>query len=221
MPNLEEHCEHSLKRYGVDGRDIHQWLDESCRTYAQGHRQFRHDTETIKFVGKKFGEKYGRQLAENIALDHIMLDHREAIQRRNEEKQEIYRGFTDEERREFYSRNENMRKFLSKSKELKELSRKKPKISDSTLRLFLGIIMVVVVGLLMLLLFLPVPESETAPLARSMPAKLVLVIIFLAGWCLVSQHMWRGRNTMEHTTYDEEKHHQLEKELKELEEKLR
>jgi len=33
--------------------------------------------------------------------------------------------------------------------------------------------------------------------------------------------MWRGRNTIKHTTYDEEKHHQLEKELKELEEKLR
>ena len=220
MPNLEEHCKHSLKHYGVEGREIHAWLDQPCRTYGKGHRQFRHDTETIKFVGKTFGDKYGRDIAENIALDHIMLDHREGIKRRNEEKQEIYRGFTDEERREFYSRNENVGKFHSKSRELKELEKLKPKMSDSTLRLFLGIITVVVAGLQMLLLFLPIPESETAPLARSMPAKLGLVIIFLAGWGLVSQYMWRGRNTIEHTKYDEEKHHQLEKELKELEEKL-
>ena len=104
MPSLEEHCGHTLKRYGIEGREIHQWLDEPSRKHTSGHRQFRHDTETIKLVGKIFGEKYGREMAENIALDHIMLDHKEKIKRRKEEKrQQIYRGFTEEEREDFYS----------------------------------------------------------------------------------------------------------------------
>lgn len=104
MPNLEEHCKHSQKRYGIEGRDIHQWLDKPSRKYTRGHRQFRHDTETIKLVGEIFGQKYGREMAENITLDHITLDHKEEIKQRKEEKQQQkYRGFTEEERKEFYS----------------------------------------------------------------------------------------------------------------------
>jgi hypothetical protein len=82
LPNIEEHCKRSLKHYAVEGRDIHQWLDEPSRKYAGAHRQFRHDTETIRLVGELFGKKYGRSLAENIALDHIMLDHEEEIKKR-------------------------------------------------------------------------------------------------------------------------------------------
>ena len=81
MPNLEGHCKRTLKRYGVKGRDIHEWLDKPSRKYAGTHRQFRHDTETIRLVGEVFGKKYGRSLAENIALDHIMLDHEEEIKK--------------------------------------------------------------------------------------------------------------------------------------------
>ena len=104
MPNIEEHCSHTLKRYGVEGRDIHQWLDETSRKYTSGHRQFRHDTETIKLVGEIFGKNYGKGLAENIALDHIMLDHKEEIERRKEERErQIHRGFTEEELREFHT----------------------------------------------------------------------------------------------------------------------
>jgi hypothetical protein len=86
MPNLEEHCKHTFKTYGVEGREIHQWLDNPSRKYAGRHREFRHDSETVKLVGDVFGKKYGRTLAENIALDHIMLDHKEEIQRRNIER---------------------------------------------------------------------------------------------------------------------------------------
>ena len=82
MPNLEEHCKGTLKRYGVEGRDIHEWLDKPSRKYGGAHRQFRHDTETIRLVGGIFGKKYGKSLAENIALDHIMLDHEEEIKKR-------------------------------------------------------------------------------------------------------------------------------------------
>lgn len=79
MPNHEEHCQHSMKRYGVRGDDIHTYLDEPCTVAGQGHREFRHDTKTIKLVGELFGPKYGRELAENIALDHITADHEEEI----------------------------------------------------------------------------------------------------------------------------------------------
>jgi len=83
MPNLEEHCRRTLKQYGVEGRDIHSWLDEPSRQYATAHRQFRHDTETVRLAGEIFGKVYGKSLAENIALDHIMMDHEEEIKRRN------------------------------------------------------------------------------------------------------------------------------------------
>jgi len=84
LPSYEEHCQHTLKHYGVRGDDIHKYLDEPCRVAGQGHRQFRHDSETVKLVGQVFGKKYGRELAENIALDHIMLDHKEEIRKRTE-----------------------------------------------------------------------------------------------------------------------------------------
>jgi hypothetical protein len=79
MPDHEEHCQHTLKRYGVRGDDIHTFLDEPCRVAGQGHREFRHDTKTVKLVGELFGSKYGKELAENIALDHITADHEEDI----------------------------------------------------------------------------------------------------------------------------------------------
>jgi hypothetical protein len=79
MPNHEEHCQHSLRRYGERADDLHSWIDEPSKKWGQGHRQFRHDTETVKLAGKIFGDRYGRELAQNIALDHIMLDHEEDI----------------------------------------------------------------------------------------------------------------------------------------------
>ena len=65
MPSLEEHCKRTLKRYGVEGGNIHKWLDEPSRKYAGAHRQFRHDTETIRLVGEIFEKKYGKSLAES------------------------------------------------------------------------------------------------------------------------------------------------------------
>lgn len=85
MPNLEEHCRRTIERYGVEGRDIHSWLDEPSREYAASHREFRHDSETVRLVGELFGKTYGSSLAENIALDHIMVDHEEEIRKRKPE----------------------------------------------------------------------------------------------------------------------------------------
>lgn len=92
MPSLEEHCQHSLKMYGVRADDVHMWLDEPCRAYGPKHRQFRHDEETVGLCGEIFSKKYSKEfslptdktetLIENIALDHIMLDHKESIKKR-------------------------------------------------------------------------------------------------------------------------------------------
>jgi len=103
MPNFEEHCQHSFRKYGYRGEEIHRFLDKPSRKYGSSHREFRHDSETVKLCGKMFGEVYGsRTVAENIALEHIMLDHEEEIKNRNEEKEQINRGFTEEERTQFH-----------------------------------------------------------------------------------------------------------------------
>lgn len=83
LPDHEEHCQHTLKRYNVRGDDIHSFIDEPSKLAGQGHRIYRHDTKTIKLVGEIFGGKYGREVAESIALDHITADHEEEIKRRN------------------------------------------------------------------------------------------------------------------------------------------
>jgi len=84
MPCHEEHCQHSLKRYGIRADDIHTWIDQPSKKWQGSHRQFRHDTEAVTLAGDVFGKKYGRELAQNIALDHIMVDHEEEIKQKNE-----------------------------------------------------------------------------------------------------------------------------------------
>jgi hypothetical protein len=60
MPTHEEHCQHTLKRFGVRGDDIHSFMDEPCKTFGQAHREYRHDSDTVKTVGEMFGDKYGQ-----------------------------------------------------------------------------------------------------------------------------------------------------------------
>lgn len=84
MPCHEEHCQDSLKKYGYRADDIHTWMDQPSKKWQGSHRQFRHDTETVKLAGDIFGKKYGRELAKNIALDHIMADHKEGLNQTNE-----------------------------------------------------------------------------------------------------------------------------------------
>lgn len=79
MPSRVRHCQRSFERYGVRGENIHKWMDEAVKINAGEHRQFRHDTITIKTVGEIFGKEYGVAIAENIALDHIIFDHEEGL----------------------------------------------------------------------------------------------------------------------------------------------
>jgi len=123
MPSLEEHCKHSLKRYGVEGRDIHIWLDEPSQHYAGLHREFRHDEKTIILAGETFGKIYGEDEAQAIALDHIMADHEESIKKRSEKngvalsKIKAY----EEEKPKYEKKKEELRKLLMDESELPEI----------------------------------------------------------------------------------------------------
>jgi len=76
-PSHEEHCEHSFKRYGVRGDDIHSWMDEPSSVAGGNHRHFRHDINSIPIAIKQFGQKYGADMVENIFLDHLKADSEE------------------------------------------------------------------------------------------------------------------------------------------------
>jgi hypothetical protein len=124
MPNLEEHCKHSLKRYEVEGRDIHSWLDEPSRHYAGIHREFRHDEKTIILVGKTFGEIYGEDKAQAIALDHIMADHEESLKKRSEKNGPILSEIKayEVEKPKYEKKKEELKKMLKRESELPEIT---------------------------------------------------------------------------------------------------
>src|SRR5208283_1894275 len=77
MPSHEEHCLHSLKRYGIRGDDIHSWMDEPSQVSGATHRKFRHDLKSLPIAIKIFGKKYGDEMVENIFLDHLKADSEE------------------------------------------------------------------------------------------------------------------------------------------------
>jgi hypothetical protein len=70
MPNHEEHCEDTLKRYGKTFSELHTWMDEPSTILGPNHRKYRHDPNTTPLEAKKiFGEN-----ADHACLDHIRLD---------------------------------------------------------------------------------------------------------------------------------------------------
>lgn len=74
MPNHEEHCQHSLKRVGIRGDEIHTWIDEPSKIAGSSHRQFRHGLEAIDTAIQVFGSQYGVEKVREIFLDHLMAD---------------------------------------------------------------------------------------------------------------------------------------------------
>ena len=84
MPNLEEHCQHSEKRYGVRGEDIHSWIDEPSQVAGGSHRDYRHDLSSLQTAIQLFGELYGVEMVENIFLDHLKADSQEHRKRTEE-----------------------------------------------------------------------------------------------------------------------------------------
>jgi hypothetical protein len=70
MPNHDEHCADSLKRYGKSFSELHTWMDEPCLILGSQHRIYRHDPLVTPIEAKTiFGEG-----ADHACLDHIRLD---------------------------------------------------------------------------------------------------------------------------------------------------
>jgi hypothetical protein len=90
MPQHEEHCEHSFKRYGVRGDDIHTWIDEPSAISGGSHRQFRHDLNSLPLAIQLFSNKYGADMVENIFLDHLKADSEENRQHETERQKETH-----------------------------------------------------------------------------------------------------------------------------------
>ena len=82
MPDHEEHCLHSEKRYGIRGDDIHQWIDEPSQIAGSSHRNYRHDLESMPIAIEAFGKIYGAEMVENIFLDHLKADSEESRKRK-------------------------------------------------------------------------------------------------------------------------------------------
>lgn len=83
MPNHEEHCVESLKRYGKTFSEVHAWMDEPCLILGAQHRIYRHNPYVTPTEAKAiFGD-----LADHVCLDHIRLD--ELENRKNASNHEI------------------------------------------------------------------------------------------------------------------------------------
>jgi len=77
MPNHEEHCQASLRKYDKRFDELHSWMDGPSEILGKKHRMYRHDPEvTPKEAKKLFGEN-----ADNACLDYITLDKRENPER--------------------------------------------------------------------------------------------------------------------------------------------
>jgi hypothetical protein len=131
MPNLEEHCKHTLKRYGFEGREVHKWLDEPSRVYGGIHRGFRHDEKTVILAGKLFGKDYGEGIvgdgkAQTTALDHIRLDLEDSLRKRLERNEVLTP--------ELKAYEEEIPKYEQKTVELKKLVDEYSKLPEISTR---------------------------------------------------------------------------------------
>jgi len=84
MPQHEEHCLHSEKRYGIRGDEIHGWIDEPSQISGGSHRNYRHDLNSLPTAIQIFGKLYGAEMVENIFLDHLKADSEENRRQKEE-----------------------------------------------------------------------------------------------------------------------------------------
>jgi len=95
MPNHEEHCQDSLRRYRKTFSELHRWMDEPSTILGPSHRKYRHDPNTTPKIAKQlFGP-----LADQACLDHIRLDELESRKsgigktRRTENQHPLFHAF--------------------------------------------------------------------------------------------------------------------------------
>ena len=95
LPELEEHCKHTFKRYGIRGDDIHSWMDEPSQLSGGSHRTYRHDLASLPIAIRMFEAKYGAEMVENIFLDHLKADSEEL--RKQKKKAEMNMAWSTED----------------------------------------------------------------------------------------------------------------------------
>ena len=137
MPNLEDHCQHSEKRYGVRDEEIHSWRDEPSQLAGGSHRDYRHDLSSLQTAIQLFSKLYGAEMVENIFLDHLKADSAEHRKRAEEIEEGLHspKLWTKEED-DYLIHN-----FLAKTDEEIEAEFKvKPKISIKKRRQYFGLI---------------------------------------------------------------------------------
>jgi hypothetical protein len=81
LPNHEEHCADSLRRYGKTYSEVHRWMDEPCKILGSSHRIYRHDP----FVTPREAKAIFGDLADHVTLDHIRLDEQESNRKQIDE----------------------------------------------------------------------------------------------------------------------------------------
>ena len=137
MPNLEEHCKHSEKRYGIRGEEIHSWIDEPSQIAGGSHRDYRHDLSSLQTAIQLFSKLYGAEMVENIFLDHLKADSAE-----NRKRNEVIKDGSTNEKLWSKEDDDYLEKiFLSKSDlEMEAVFENKTRFSIRKRRLYLGLI---------------------------------------------------------------------------------
>jgi len=98
---INAHIKRSKELYGVDGKDIHQWIDGlfdykkfklfTTFGYLNGfdpyeHRQYRHHQEALKEALQIFNNKYPPEIIEKIFKQHICDDYKGYFPTKNDFK---------------------------------------------------------------------------------------------------------------------------------------
>lgn len=87
---ISDHADHTEKRFGIRGEDIHQWIDgffehedldtsirsnDIFRNDPYDHRKFRHCREALEEAYREFGSHYAKHDIKNIFETHIQDDY--------------------------------------------------------------------------------------------------------------------------------------------------
>jgi len=66
---LDRHMLRAKTLFGIDGKEVHEWLDEFALLYGANHRVYRHNWRGVQHVQKCWGD-----IAAKIAIQHILDD---------------------------------------------------------------------------------------------------------------------------------------------------
>ncbi len=69
MATLEEHCRDCQAELGESFAYVHKWLDELQEEYGPMHRPFRHNTDGVAQIRRRWGKKAARAAEIHIRRD--------------------------------------------------------------------------------------------------------------------------------------------------------